>query len=94
MSKPSSEWLKSELHSSYSIFTATLLVDGAFQLMSVYNGDLSQSALMALATVAVRSLVKTLFIKIRLVPSTSTQTVGTDSKIPVHVTKSTSVKRK
>lgn len=67
-----SDKVQGELRSSYSIFIAQLLADGLVQLLDVYNGNFSQSAVMALLTVCIRSMVKTFFIKVKIVPAKTT----------------------
>lgn len=87
------QWLVLEGRSFFNTWASVMVVDGMFELMNVYNGDFSETALIALATASVRSAVKALLqmlLPIKNIP----QTVGTDSKVPVVVSKSTSVKRK
>lgn len=56
-----SDKVQMELRSFFHTWLAVMLVDGALELMAVYNGDLSQTTLIALASASVRSIVKAIF---------------------------------
>jgi hypothetical protein len=57
----SSAFWKDEFRSFLTTLASILAVDGALQLMAVYQGDFSKAAWIALAVAVVRSVVKTVF---------------------------------
>lgn len=50
-----------ELRSFFHTWLAVMLVDGGLELMALYNGDFSQTTLIALVSASVRSVIKALF---------------------------------
>lgn len=56
-----SDKVQIELRSFFHTWLAVMLVDGALELMAVYNGDFSETTLIALASASVRSIVKAFF---------------------------------
>lgn len=79
-----SDKVQIELRSFFHTWLAVMIVDGALELMAVYNGDLSTTALMALVMASVRSVVKAL-LQLTL---PQVFTVGTSSVTPIVIQQS------
>jgi hypothetical protein len=60
LSKAQKEKISYELQSFLTTFLSVFLIDGSMQLMALYNGDLSETAFLALLTAALRSAIKAL----------------------------------
>lgn len=56
-----SDKVQIEIRSFFHTWLSVMIVDGVLELMTVYNGDISTSALIALAMASVRSAVKAIF---------------------------------
>lgn len=53
--------VQSHFRAFRNVWLSVMVVDGIGQLMAVYNGDFSTTALVALATAAANAVVKTIF---------------------------------
>jgi len=60
ITKAQKEKISYELQSFLTTFLSVFLIDGSMQIMALYNGDLSETALLALLTAALRSAIKAL----------------------------------
>ena len=82
-----SDKVQMELRSFFHTWLAVMIVDGGLELMAVYNGDLSQTTLIALISASVRSIIKALFqLILPQVFNAKTTTVGQGS-VSVQMTK-------
>lgn len=60
ITKAQKEKISYELQSFLTTFLSVFLIDGSMQLMALYNGDLSETAFLALLTAVLRSAIKAL----------------------------------